>query len=233
MPEKKRTILNFQNATIPIGSGRSEGHAHLEGPIYSGELALVRLGRNERGKDLINACCGLSQLQGGEISFLGYDWSTLSREQCNAMRALIGYVFRESLWMNHLTVMENLALSSIYHSHRPVNDVYTESSRLCRMFGLPGAPTLRPEHVDEYDLRRAAVVRAFVGKPQLILLDEPTHGGAYDIIAPLVNAIRQARAHGAAAIWFTRDDRIWKETNFEVSRRFRFIAQRLMEARTS
>jgi phospholipid/cholesterol/gamma-HCH transport system ATP-binding protein len=79
------------------------------------------------------------------------------------------------------------------------------------------------------DLQRAACVRAFLGRPLLILLQEPTIGMASEILSPLIQAIRDARDRGAAVIWLTRKSAIWNDASIPATHRYRLVARKLME----
>ena len=62
------------------------------------------------------------------------------------------------------------------------------------------------------DLQRAACVRAFLGKPVLLILEEPTAGVYPQIMSPLMASIRTARARGAAVLWTTADSQVWNDS---------------------
>jgi phospholipid/cholesterol/gamma-HCH transport system ATP-binding protein len=86
-----------------------------------------------------------------------------------------------------------------------------------------------PGDLTAADLQRTACVRAFLGRPLLILLEEPTSGIFLEVISALMGAIRDARDRGAAVIWLTQKGLIWKDQTLPVTRRYRLIAGRLME----
>ena len=59
------------------------------------------------------------------------------------------------------------------------------------------------------DLRKAACVRAFLGRPDLIILEQPTHDVYDDLIEPLINVVQSACARGAAVFWMSSDAAVW------------------------
>jgi phospholipid/cholesterol/gamma-HCH transport system ATP-binding protein len=95
------------------------------------------------------------------------------------------------------------------------------------MFGLPGIPVSPPEDVAPFDLARAALVRAFLGAPMLILLEHPLRGRYIDLVEPLVNVIADARRRGAAVLWLTLTPAIWALQNLPVTGRLRLSEGRL------
>jgi phospholipid/cholesterol/gamma-HCH transport system ATP-binding protein len=100
---------------------------------------------------------------------------------------------------------------------------------LAERFGLPGVPLGLPGDFTPADLQRAACVRAFLGRPSLILLQEPTIGVASEILPPLIQVIQDARNRGAAVIWLTRESAIWNDTSIPTTHRYRLVARQLME----
>ena len=61
-----------------------------------------------------------------------------------------------------------------------------------------------PTDLTEIELRRASIVRAFVGSPDLILLEEPIGEGMEELTSALIDLVSQACERGAAVIWFSQ-----------------------------
>jgi phospholipid/cholesterol/gamma-HCH transport system ATP-binding protein len=131
--------------------------------------------------------------------------------------------------MNHLSLMENILLPQRHHTRRSVRRLLDEAGGLAQQFGLPGVPLDPPGDIPAADLQRAACVRAFLGRPALIVLEEPTAGIYLEIISALMNAVREARERGAAVIWLTQKNLIWNDQTLPVSQRYRIVAGKLME----
>jgi phospholipid/cholesterol/gamma-HCH transport system ATP-binding protein len=68
-----------------------------------------------------------------------------------------------------------------------------------------------------------------LGRPSLIVLEEPTAGIYLEIISALMNAVREARERGGAVIWLTQKNLIWNDQTLPVSQRYRLVAGKLME----
>ena len=94
---------------------------------------------------------------------------------------------------------------------------------------FPGFLWTWPVILPAADLQRAACVRAFLGRPALIVLEEPTAGIYLEIISALMNAVRAARERGAAVIWLTRKNLIWNDQTLPVTQRYRLVTGKLME----
>ena len=230
--EKQRVILKFEDTVFRSAIRGIAESNELSLSICSGELVLIRLARLEQTGGFADACTGIFPPTIGRIFFLGRNWQELPPDQANGLRGRIGRVFRTGNWINHVSLMENILLSQLHHTRRSVDQLRDEAGKLAEQFGLPGLPLGLPGDFTEADLRRAACVRAFLGRPLLILLEEPTSGIYLEIISALMAAIREARERGAAVIWLTQKKLIWGDPTLPVTQRLRLVAGKLMEMAT-
>ena len=230
--EKQRVILKFEDTVFTSAIRGIAESNEISLSICSGELAITRPACQEQPSGFADACAGIFPPTSGRIFFLGRTWPELAPDQANALRGRIGRVFRTGNWINHLSLMENILLSQLHHTRRPARRLRDEAGKLAEQFGLPGLPLGLPGDFTEADLRRAACVRAFLGRPLLILLEEPTSGIYLEIISALMTAIREARERGAAVIWLTQKDLIWNDQTLPVTQRYRLASGKLMEMTT-
>jgi phospholipid/cholesterol/gamma-HCH transport system ATP-binding protein len=224
-----RSILRFENVKLVTEQGGGGETIDLEMNLFGGDLALINLERPRFGSLLADACCGLHPAVEGSISFLGKAWSALPSDTANALRGRIGRVFTFGNWINRLTLLENILLPQLHHTRRKVAELRDEAVRLAEDFGLPGLPSGLPDDAIRTDHQRAACIRAFVGQPSLILLEEPTFGVYPEILPPLINAIRKACERGCGVIWLTLEDQVWNDSMLPVTHRYRLTARKLME----
>ena len=230
--EKQRVILRFNDAVFAnaAGGGAESGEVSLS--ICGGDLVLVRLAQLEQTTTFADACAGIIEPSSGAVSFLGRNWAELPPDVANALRGRIGRVFKTGNWVKHLSLMDNILLPQHHHTRRATRHLCDEAGQLAEQFGLPGLPLGLPGDLTAADLQRAACVRAFMGRPALVLLEEPTSGIFLEIISALMRAVRMARERGAAVIWLTRKDLIWNDRTLPVTQRYRLVAERLMEVTT-
>ena len=66
-------------------------------------------------------------------------------------------------------------------------------------------------------------MRAFLGAPLLILLEDPTAGIYADVIAPLIDTVREARQRGAAVLWTTKKLQVWSNPALRATARWRML----------
>ena len=186
-----------------------------------GEVALVDGRHSSRSAWLADLCCGLLPLSGGSARFLGRDWSAMPQDYAAALRGRIGRVFQSGNWIDFIDVATNILLPQLHHTRDDPSDLRERAIVLSCAFGLPGLPLARPGDLTANDLARAACVRAFLGDPELLLLESPVQGRFNNLIAPLLDALAAARDRGAAAIWFTRSDLVWRDPSFPATHRLR------------
>ncbi|MBW2435604.1 MAG: organic solvent ABC transporter ATP-binding protein [Deltaproteobacteria bacterium] len=230
--KKQRIILRFDKTVFTSATGGAAKSDEVTLSIFGGDLVMIRLARLEQTAVFADACAGIIEPSSGIVNFLGRNWPELSPDQANALRGRIGRVFKSGNWIKHLSLMDNILLPQRHHTRRSARELCDEAGELAQRFGLPGLPLGLPGDFAAADLQRAACVRAFMGHPLLILLEEPTTGIFLEIISPLMDAVREARERGAAVIWLTRKHLIWKDQTLPATQRYQLVAGKLMEVTT-
>ncbi len=205
------SVLEFQQVTAEGGHLYDSAIWQVTFSLRRGELALVHLEEGHVRIPLADAAQGLVEPVQGSVSFLGEDWSAIAHDAKLTARAKIGRVFDEPGWISELDMEENITLAQRHHTRRTQSAIRDEASELARQFSLPGLPQGRPSGMRAPDLRRAACVRAFLGKPELLILERPT-AGVYPAIMPaLMAGVRKARSQGAAILWTTDNWEVWND----------------------
>ena len=226
---ERRSILRLEKVKLVTEQGDGGETIDFDINLYGGDLALINLERPRFGSIFADACCGLHQAAEGSIFFLGKDWSSLPPDTANALRGRIGRVFTFGNWINRLSLLENILLPQLHHTRWEIAELRDQAAELADHFGLPGLPTGSPDDLIRADHQRAACIRAFVGQPSLILLEEPTFGVYPELLTPLINAIIEACDRGCSVIWLTLEDRVWNDPLLPATRRYWLTARKLME----
>jgi ABC-type lipoprotein export system ATPase subunit len=143
---------------------RSGGVHALTGPSGSGKSTLLRL------------VAGLDRPDGGLVEVLGTDLGTLGRDGLAAFRAAhVGVAEQARGLVPFLDVHENLALAASIHAAPDQGEVAAEDlAELLERLGLGAVAQRRPAELSAGERTRAAIGRALVTGPELLLLDEPT-----------------------------------------------------------
>jgi ABC-type ATPase involved in cell division len=209
MMNESTDILRFHNVTIAADREDESGISSLNLSLASGDLTIVLWEKEEFRIPLADVTEGLVAPVRGTVTFLGEDWQTMAADRVAAQRGKIGRVFEGESWLSDLDVDQNITLAQRHHTRRPVKEIQRQATQLCQVFGLAGLPGGRPSNARWQDLQKAACVRAFLGAPILILLENPTVGVYADVIAPLIKTVREARERGAAVLWTTNELQVW------------------------
>ena len=220
-------ILNFASVTVPSGPEYETGLWQISFTLHPGDLLLVRIERENERLPLADTTEGLVPPVEGTVSFLGDDWQSLSADHAATQRGKIGRLFEDEGWINDIDVDENIVLAQRHHTQRTEDEIMDEALKLARMFGLPGLPRGRPGRMRRWDLRKAACIRAFLGQPRLIIIEQPVRGVYADFMAPLLSAVQSARTHGAAILWTVTDPQIWNNPAVRATTRARMLGSEL------
>ncbi len=142
---------------------------YVTGPSGAGKTSLLRL--------MILA----QKPSSGRVVLFGRDGATLNRDERAETRRRIGMVFQEFRLLDHLSVMENvmLPMKLIGHTGPQVEHHVRE---LLSWVGLGEALDSLPHTLSGGQQQRVAIARAIIGRPSLLLADEPT-GNVDDQIA--------------------------------------------------
>ncbi len=225
--KEHHAVLRFEDVALLACRGNSAETLEIKLELLGGELAMLRLDDLQLVSRFADACAGLVHPSRGTAYFLDRDWSQLSADMANAMRGRIGRVLPTGNWLNQLSLLENILLPQLHHTHCPIDELRNEAVQLAKQFGLPGVPNGFPKDFMPTDLQRAAYIRAFLGKPSLLLLETFSTDSA--TITALINNIRNARDNGAAVIWFTSAENIWRDQSIPTTNHYRLIGRKLMK----
>lgn len=152
------------------------------------EETLVIMGKSGSGKSVtLKHIVGLETPDAGEVHVFGKDLSRLGRAELAAMRLRLGYLFQSGALLNWMTIEENVELPLREHrrslSAEERREKVIEKLRLVEM---ESARSKYPAEVSGGMKKRAALARAIVLEPDIILYDEPT-SGLDPVIANTIN----------------------------------------------
>jgi phospholipid/cholesterol/gamma-HCH transport system ATP-binding protein len=220
-----RKIISFEQVMV-LSDSSSATMVDVSFTLGASELALLHTRVSTSATPLGDACAGLCEAVKGRIRYLDRDWRDLSDDRANALRGTISQIPSEIVWVSNLSMAMNIMLRELHHTSRPLEEVRAEATRLAQSFGLPGLPTGNAVTMCRADLQRAALTRAFLGSPTLLVMQNPTEGIHPGIMAPLLNAVRRLRTKGSAVIWITGDDRVWRNPAIGTTLRLEVIGSR-------
>lgn len=134
------------------------------------------LGPSGAGKTTLLQILGTlsSPEPGGKVIYDGTDTTTLNDRRLSQFRNRnIGFVFQFHQLLPEFTLLENVAMPALIGG-ASMQDATARARELLERLGLDGRLTHRPDQLSGGECQRAAVARALVNKPRVILADEPT-----------------------------------------------------------
>jgi putative ABC transport system ATP-binding protein len=173
--------------------------------VVRGET-LVVTGPSGAGKTtLLSILGGLLRADRGEITLDGIDFTRSDETSRRRLRAQhVGFVFQRGLLIDYLTVRENVALVPLALGEP---DALARAGALLARVGLEPRAETYPPALSAGEAQRAAVARALVMHPALVLADEPTAHVDQTTATAILDLLREQVTRGAALILVTHDAR--------------------------
>jgi phospholipid/cholesterol/gamma-HCH transport system ATP-binding protein len=137
----------------------------------------VVLGGSGAGKStLMQMIGGLERPDSGSVRVAGQDITAFSETELFKVRDRIGMLFQGGALLDSMTVFENVALPLCEHTRLSDADIEAEVNRRLVAVGLAETGHLYPRQLSGGMSRRAALARAIVTDPEILLVDEPFSG---------------------------------------------------------
>jgi cell division transport system ATP-binding protein len=140
----------------------------------------------------------------GLITLFDHDVATLSKEALTTLRRRIGIVFQDFRLLDHMTTYENVALPLRVIGH-PEDSYREEVVELLSWVGLGERMSALPPVLSGGEKQRAAIARAVIARPQLLLADEPTGNVDPSLAQRLLRLFIELHRSGTAVVIATHD----------------------------
>ena len=163
------------------------------------------IGASGSGKSTLLRCVNLLEpLDSGRI-FLGEEEITRRGADVNAVRRRIGIVFQAFNLFPHMTVLRNVTLGPRDALKLPREEAESRALELLRRFGLESRRDDYPDRLSGGQQQRVAIVRALAMRPQLMLLDEVTSALDPELVAEVLEVIRELAQGGMTMLIATHE----------------------------
>ena len=196
-------MLRFENVGLRYGLGAEiirdatfniapQSFQFLTGPSGAGKTSLLRL-----------MLLSLKPSR-GQITIFDQDAANLDNTKLTNVRRRIGVVFQDFRLLDHLTTYENVALPLLVQG-RAASAYRDEVIELLKWVGLGERIDALPAVLSGGEKQRAAIARALVGRPELLLADEPTGNVDPEMAWRLLRLFVELHKSGTAVVIATHD----------------------------
>ena len=167
----------------------------LSGASGAGKTTLLRLlYADERASD-------------GEIEVAGFDVTALRRRDVPLLRRSLGIVFQDAKLLSGRTVFENIAFV-LRVLGTPRRDITPRAFQALKAVGLSSRAQAYPAQLSQGEAQRAALARAFVKSPALLLADEPTGNLDEEMAGEILDLIKDIWSRGTTVLLATHQARL-------------------------
>lgn len=202
-------LLNLKNIFkwYNVGGNRSFILRDINLSIAEGEFISI-MGPSGSGKSsLLNIIGMLDEPNEGEYQFLHENEFKLKEKQRALLyKQYIGFVFQQYHLIDELTVYENIETPLIYQNFKASERQATVADMLDR-FNIVGKKDLFPNQLSGGQQQLVGIARALIGKPKLILADEPTGNLNSKQGEEIMELFKQLNTEGVTIIQVTHSDK--------------------------
>jgi cell division transport system ATP-binding protein len=207
---EERTAILQVSAISKLYDGKWPALKEVSFAVHRGEFVLL-VGPCGAGKTtLIRLITGQERPSSGSIRVAGEDVSALGALQIPRLRRKLGLVFQDGKQLNDRTIFENIAfvLRATGAGHK---DIGKKTMTVLSQVGLAHKAHCLPRQLSGGEQRKAAIARALVNKPVLLLADEPT--GNLDPAASqdVLELLAKVNRFGTAVLLATHDTDLVRE----------------------
>lgn len=197
--------LDAISRTFGLGNGATQALREVSLVVPKGEF-LVIMGPSGSGKSSLLNILGLLDTQDfGEFKLDGRDTSYLSaRKRARIRRNHIGFIFQNFNLIGRLNVLENVSLPLMYKGLSQTKR-YERASEILKYLGIQEKEYYLPSQLSGGQLQRAAIARAMVNRPSIVLADEPTGNLDTKAAKLIMAALKEIHEAGNTIIMVTHN----------------------------
>ncbi|WP_319825708.1 cell division ATP-binding protein FtsE [Thalassovita sp.] len=219
-------MIELDNVAYSYGGGEllseislklSPGSFHfLTGPSGSGKTTFLKL------------CYGALRPTAGHVRLFGADLRGMTRDDIALSRRRIGVVHQDCQFLDHLSVTENVALPLTVAGQDTLQE-QNNLRELLKWVGLMNRAEALPPELSGGERQRAALARAVIMSPEVILADEPTGNIDWEMSQRLLQLLLELNRMGKTVMIATHDLNLIRAAKNQVQARVLRISNRRLQ----
>ena len=196
-------IVQFEDVGLRYGTG-GETLSDISFTLAAGAFYFLT-GASGAGKTSLLKLLYLAQRPTrGHIRLFGEDAAVLERARLPGFRRRIGVVFQDFRLLPHLSAFDNIALP-LRVAGIPEADVEAPVKEMLAWVGLGDKVDARPPTLSGGEQQRVAIARAVIGRPEMLVADEPTGNVDPDMAERLLHLFDSLNRLGTTVVVATHD----------------------------
>ena len=180
-------LLSEMSLTITPGA-----FYFITGPSGSGKTTFLKM------------CYGSLIPNSGGLQIFGHNLHEMTRDDIALMRRNIGVIHQDCQFIDHLNVTENITLPLSVSGQKKLND-NLNLKELLTWVGLKGRAGALPPELSGGERQRAALARAVINSPKIILADEPTGNVDWEMSQRLLQLLIELNKMGKTVLMASHD----------------------------
>ena len=219
-------MIELENVAYSYGGGELLSDMSLS--ISSGAFYFLT-GPSGAGKTtFLKLCYGALVPTAGQIRIFGNDVRSMSRDDVAVMRRRIGVVHQDCQFIDHMNVQDNIALPLAVSGNKTLAED-ANIKELLAWVGLTKRAKAFPPELSGGERQRAALARAIIMSPDVILADEPTGNVDWEMSERLLQLLLELNRMGKTVLIASHDLSLIRSAKSQVQARVLRISNRRLQ----
>ena len=219
-------MIEFHNASYSYTGGELLSDVSLS--VSSGSFYFIT-GPSGSGKTtFLKMCYGALVPNSGDVRLFGNDPTKMTRDDIALVRRKIGVIHQDCQFLDHMSVTDNIALPLAVSGQDRLSD-NMNLKELLNWVGLKGRTDALPPELSGGERQRAALARAVIMSPDIILADEPTGNVDWEMSQRLLQLLIELNRMGKTVLLASHDLSLIRLAKSQVQARVLRIANKRIQ----